>query len=129
MSAKPAIRKLGTIDCDMVETTPVVFRGKVYRFEWVRGRYLPNTGCVPYFRFIDHETGEATPAFAKGHIFGSAFVVGDTVYVTGVVSEGGWKGQRIIIQTLTIRNLCLSPSLYRKRRFRLWMRWRNSWTH
>ena len=25
--------KLGTIDCDMVETTPVVFGGKLYRFE------------------------------------------------------------------------------------------------
>ncbi len=30
---RPKIEKLGTIDCDLVETTPVVFKGKVYRFE------------------------------------------------------------------------------------------------
>ena len=39
---RPYIRKLGTIDCDMVETTPVVFKGKVYRCEWVRKRYKGN---------------------------------------------------------------------------------------
>jgi hypothetical protein len=39
----PVIKKLGTIDCDMVETTPVVFHGKLYRFEYVRENYKPNT--------------------------------------------------------------------------------------
>ncbi len=33
---KPRIRKLGTLDCDMVETTPIVFRDALYRFEYVR---------------------------------------------------------------------------------------------
>jgi len=28
---KPHVTKLGTIDCDLVETTPVVFKGKLYR--------------------------------------------------------------------------------------------------
>ncbi|MFQ6040458.1 MAG: hypothetical protein ACE5PV_06340, partial [Candidatus Poribacteria bacterium] len=32
-SRKPQIEKLGTIDCDMVETTPIVFHGRLYRFE------------------------------------------------------------------------------------------------
>jgi len=35
---KPRIEKLGTIDCDMVETTPIVFGGRLYRFEYVRVR-------------------------------------------------------------------------------------------
>ena len=34
MTAKrPQILKLGTIDVDLVETTPVVFKDKLYRFE------------------------------------------------------------------------------------------------
>ncbi|NIA14328.1 MAG: hypothetical protein GWP08_09615, partial [Nitrospiraceae bacterium] len=86
----PLIRKLGTIDCDMVETTPVVFKGKLLRFEYVRAeRYKPNTTGDSYFRFIDVATGEATPAFAKGYHLGAAHVEGDTVYVYGVDEWGG----------------------------------------
>jgi hypothetical protein len=29
---RPLIEKIGTVDCDMVETTPVVFKDKVYCF-------------------------------------------------------------------------------------------------
>src|SRR5882724_9670830 len=35
-SERPLIRKLGMIDLDLVETTPVVCNGRLYRFEWVR---------------------------------------------------------------------------------------------
>ncbi len=35
----PKIRKLGTIVCDLVEATPVVFKGRLYRFEYVRDQY------------------------------------------------------------------------------------------
>ena len=42
-SSKPVIEKLGTIDCDMVETTPIVFNGRLYRMEWVR-RQLQTQG-------------------------------------------------------------------------------------
>lgn len=89
---RPQIKKLGTIDCDLVETTPVVFQGRLYRFEYVRERYKPNQSGDSYFRFIDHETGEASPAFAVGYHLGSAYVEGDTVYVTGVDI---WNGERI----------------------------------
>ena len=37
---RPAIRRLGTIRCDMVETTPIVFGGRLYRFEYVRAGEL-----------------------------------------------------------------------------------------
>jgi len=87
--AKPVIRKLGTIDCDMVETTPIVWRGRLYRFEYVRSNYKPNTTGDSYFRFIDVATGEPTPAFAAGWHLGSAYAEGEGVYVYGVNAWGG----------------------------------------
>ena len=92
---RPLIRKLGTIDCDMVETTPVVFKGKVYRCEWVRKNYKGNELGENYFHLVDLSTGKSTPPFAQGYVFASAFVDGDTIYVTGTSTEGGWTGQRV----------------------------------
>ena len=37
---RPLIVKTGTIDCDLVETTPVVFKNNVYRYEYVRQKVL-----------------------------------------------------------------------------------------
>ena len=102
-SGKPAIRKLGTIDCDMVETTPVVWRGKLYRFEYVRDNYKPNKTGASYFRFVDVATGAATAPFAPGWHLGSAYVEpaqpgdvgagkGDRAYVFGV---NIWNGAEI----------------------------------
>src|SRR5436309_195743 len=84
-AGRPLIRKLGTIDLDLVETTPVVFNGRLYRFEWVREGYWNNQRKTNCFRFVDHDTGEAMPPFADGHEFGSAFVHGETVCVTGTL--------------------------------------------
>ncbi len=89
---RPLIKKVGTIDCDLVETTPVVFKGKLYRFEYVREKYKPNQSGDAYLRFIDHETGQPTPAFGHGYHLGSAFVDGDMVYVTAVDI---WNGERV----------------------------------
>ena len=88
-SGKPLIKKLGTIDCDMVEITPIVFRGQLYRFEYVRGNYKPNKTGGSYFRFIDVASGKPTPAFAAGYHLGSAHIENDTVYVYGVEIWGG----------------------------------------
>jgi alpha-L-fucosidase len=88
---RPAIKKLGTIDLLMVETTPVVFKDRLYRFEYVRDNYPANQTGASYFRFIDVATGKATPAFAKGQHLGCAFVEGDTVYAFGVDKWGGSK--------------------------------------
>jgi alpha-L-fucosidase len=85
---RPVIRKLGTIDCDLVEATPVVFKGKLYRFEYVRAKYKPNKTGDSYFRFIDVESGEATPGFAAGYHLGCAYVEGDTVFAYGVKMWG-----------------------------------------
>ena len=85
----PVIKKLGTIDCDMVETTPIVFHDRLYRFEYVRDNFKGNTTGRSYFRFIDVATGEPTPPFAREYHLGSAFVDGDSVYVYGVSKWGG----------------------------------------
>jgi alpha-L-fucosidase len=91
---RPLIRKLGTLDLDMVEATPVVFEDRLYRFEYVRKDYKPNTSGDSYFRFIDVETGEATPAFAKGYDLGCAFAEGETMWVFGV---DNWDGENIAV--------------------------------
>jgi len=87
-----AIQKLGTIDIDLVETTPIVFKNKVYRYEYVRPNYWNNTAGDSYSRFVDHETGACTPAFAKGYHLGSAAAHDDLVIVTAVDI---WDGEKI----------------------------------
>jgi hypothetical protein len=89
---RPSIRKLGTIDLDMVETTPVVFRDHLYRFEYVRVGYPANKSGESYFRFIDVHTARATPAFAAGYDLGCAVSDGDTMWVFGV---NDWNGETI----------------------------------
>lgn len=90
----PSIRKLGTLDLDMVETTPAVFRDRLYRFEYVRPGYVPNKTGESYFRFIDVETGKATPAFAKTFDLGCAYAEGGTMWVFGV---DNWDGENIAV--------------------------------
>ncbi len=90
---RPEIRKLGTLDLDMVEATPVVFKGRLYRFEYVRKDYKPNTSGDSYFRFIDVETGEPTPAFAHGYDLGCAYAEGDSMWAFGVDQ---WDGTKIV---------------------------------
>ena len=91
-NGRPLIRKRGTVDVDMVETTPVVFGGTLWRFEWVRQgagqQYWDNQRHTNYFRFRNPGTGEVTAPFADGHEFGSAFVDGGVMYVTGTSGRG-----------------------------------------
>jgi alpha-L-fucosidase len=83
------IKKLGTIDCDMVETTPIVFKDRLCRFEYVRQDYHTNKTGASHFRFVDMESGEFTPAFAAGHHFGSAYVRDRAAFAYGVDTQGG----------------------------------------
>ena len=99
---RPLIEKMGTIDCDMVETTPVVFKDRLYRFEYVRANYWNNKTGDSYFRFVDHETGEKTTPFAKGYDFGSAYVSDNTVYVTAV--DEGDSEQVYIFKSRDLEN-------------------------
>ena len=91
-SKRPLIVKSGTIDCDLVETTPIVFNNQVFRFEYVRPQYSNNQTGDSYFRFIQHETGKATSPFARGYHLGSAFANDSMVYVTAV---NIWDGEQV----------------------------------
>ena len=93
---KSHITKLGTIDCDLVETTPVVFKGRLYRFEYVRSGYSNNKTGDSYFRFIEHESGDAGKSFAQGYHLGNAMADGDTLFVAGT---NIWDGERVDIFT------------------------------
>lgn len=90
--SRPLIKKLGTVDLDLVETQPIVFRNRLYRFESVRTRYKSNKTGKPYFRFVDTTTGQVTAAFAEGHDLGSALVDEETMYVAG---PPGWGSESI----------------------------------
>ena len=80
---RPEIEKRGTLDCDMVETTPFVFGGQVYRLEWVRTNYRGNRMGRSYLRVVERDTGAEVSAFGEEHCFACAYVEDDTVYVAG----------------------------------------------
>lgn len=124
---RPVIEKRGTLDCDMVETTPVVFNGRLYRFEYVRAKYYePNTTGDSYFRFVDVAAGTYTPSFARGFHLGSAHAHGGTMYVYGVEDWGAsrmsvfwstdlenWQSRNVLDipgWTLYNNSVCMVPS-------------------
>jgi len=90
------IRKLGTVDCDLVETTPIVFCDRLYRFEYIRSKtgsttrgYYANDTGDSYFRLLDIETNSPGPAFGRGLHLGSAYADDRAVYAFGVDAWGG----------------------------------------
>ena len=91
---KPQIEKLGTIDVDLVETTPVVFRGSLYRFEYVRPTYWANNSGDSYFRFVEHDSGRLSKPFAHGYHLGNVLIDNETILVTGTDI---WDGERVDI--------------------------------
>ena len=80
----PAIVKQGTIEVDLVEATPIVFKDVLYRFEYVREGYADNALGTRYFRFVNMETGENSAPFAEGYALGSAYTEDGVMYVYGV---------------------------------------------
>lgn len=100
--SRPYIRKMGTIECNnIVETTPLIWKDDLYRFEVVRRRSFTaatanadiiwhDLNDAPCLRFVHVRSNTATPCFADNHTFGFPYVVGDTMYVvTGVGREWG----------------------------------------
>lgn len=82
------IEKLGTIDEHLVEATPVVFKGKLWLFQYMHSEYEGGAVKGPHFRFLDmSDLKTATPPFGKGFCFGSAFVDGDRMVVTAVSGD------------------------------------------
>lgn len=91
-TARPlTIQKLGTIECDMAECTPVVFGGRIKLVEYVRENYqhrLASLSGKTYFRVVDLNSGDISPPFAVGYHLCCAMIAGDTLYVFGVSSWG-----------------------------------------
>ena len=104
---KPVIRKHGTIKFGTVESTPVVFRGNLYRFEYCRpaqsealaARNPDNPNPWSSFHFIDLRTGRRTPSFARDHHLGCAFTDGGVMYAVGV--DVTWGGDTLHIFSST----------------------------
>ncbi len=99
-----AINKLGTIDLDIVECNPIVFKGRLYLMEYIRAAgphgpshsYYGNTTGKPYCRFRDMTTGQSfSPPFGIDWCFGCAFVENDHIAVT-VTKHWGANGHYII---------------------------------
>lgn len=88
---RPYIRKMGTIECNnIVETTPLIWKDELYRFEVVRRKSFTASNAQihwgdlddsPCLRFVHVRTNTATPCFAEDHTFGFPYVVGDTMHV------------------------------------------------
>ena len=91
LPAPPVIVKKGTIDLDLCETSPFVFKGKLYRLEWHRK--------ASRLRIMDHDTQAEVSHFGDKHRFPCAFVEGDTVYVIGTTEDKGWCGTTLTLFT------------------------------
>lgn len=86
MPRRKTLKKLGTLYPGFVEATPVVWKGRLLRFEWDRpGKWVGDPDELPfgYYRFIDAETWETTPRFAEDHAFGCCIAEGEKMYVFG----------------------------------------------
>ncbi|NLG13418.1 MAG: hypothetical protein GX561_04340 [Lentisphaerae bacterium] len=113
---KYCIRKQGTIDLFIVEANPVVFNGRLLRFEYIRhmrdGRhYRFNHTGDSYFRFVDVESGELSAPFGFGLHMGNAFSWEGRMVVTAVEHWGmprfyqlestdlvNWTSPRVILE-------------------------------
>lgn len=87
----PVIVKRGTLGLDLCETTPFVFRDKVYRLEWFRN------GSV--LRIMDRDSGQEISRFGAKHRFPCAYVGGDTVYVAATKETHEWTGDTLTLFT------------------------------
>lgn len=87
MPLRKSIQKKGTLAIAVVETTPVVWKGRLLRFEWARNHdwgYHPGvTRDIGCYHFIDMETGIPTDDFALDHAFGCCYAENNVMYVHG----------------------------------------------
>ncbi len=84
----PVVVKQGTVEFDMMEATPFVFKNRLYRFEYIHDFYHGNSEKQSYFRIVDAETRKVVSRFVPGGHLGSAFVWNDTVVVTYTMKFG-----------------------------------------
>lgn len=83
--------KTGTIDVDLCETSPFVFKGKLYRLEWHRK--------AKRLRIMDPATQTEVSHFGDKHRFPSVFVKDGTVHVIATNEDKGWCGTTLKVFT------------------------------
>lgn len=95
---KMILQKHGTIDLNIVESNPVIFHGKLYRYEYVRRlpqnapeKFRRNQREWSHSRFVNMETGEPSVPFADRLGLSNAFVWENRIYVMG--NRGGASSQ------------------------------------
>lgn len=94
IGSRPKINKLGTFRINVVEATPIVWKGRLLIAEWIRANSGPKNEQLTidgknqeYTRFFDPETNEQVGNItALNCTYISAFMDGDRVYVTGTRS-------------------------------------------
>ena len=84
----PQIEKLGTIGVDLMESTPFVFNGTLYRLEYLRENSPHNKGAPSFQRIVDVETGTTVASLGRGFHFPSAYVSDDTLFIYAVPAGG-----------------------------------------
>lgn len=102
--ARPPIHVLGTVDLLLVETTPLVIDGKLWRFESVRPEYWDNrqsTGPTgsSYLRLVDVASGSATVPFGLNHGLGCAVYdeATSTVYAYATSADSSSGGNSVVV--------------------------------
>lgn len=99
------IRKEGTYDIYITETTPVVFKGRTWILEYIRDkagsrRYRHNQTGKSYLRFRAYDDMKTvTPAFGVDLHLASAFSENGRMYVTATTAGNfySWQGHSVVI--------------------------------
>ena len=82
---RPPMINQGSVDVGtIVEQTPLVINGELYRFECVHAAYHGSlTPGHNYMHFVHVESGSVSSPFGQGYALGSAFTWNGTVYAYG----------------------------------------------
>ncbi len=87
------IEKCGTLKISAVETTPIVWKGRLLRFEWLRSAEWDSVHKQREqgsYIFFDMETEEAVgEEFGFDHAFGCCYEEDGIMYAYGVRGSGG----------------------------------------
>ena len=90
---RKTLKKLGTIKISVVESTPIVWRNKLLRFEWTRNKMWGSDGGVDRkigsYRIVDMENETTVCEFAHDHAFGCCYTDGEKIFAHGVRGSGG----------------------------------------
>lgn len=90
---RKTLKKLGTVKISVVESTPVMWKNRLLRFEWARNNAWGSAGgvdrAIGCYRLVDMEDESTVCEFADDHAFGCCYTDGERMYAHGVRGSGG----------------------------------------